>query len=368
MADFKTEQKIIQRVRDLLSKANDPATSSVEREQYLDEANKRIHRHAIDMAVLDASRTVGEKRKPTKKLIVLYDSNFDWGTYFISVIMSMAETNRCRYAFHAGYRSITIVGMQEDVDWVEMLWLNVFFQFSSKINPKWDVNDTVAANIYNFKNAGYKWKDIWEIGNRTQGLREGGMPDGGTEFVPNRCKYMITGYKKSCAEKGTEPIGTQTFAAYKLTFTNYFTHEINRRLEEMRAANKEEEQATPGSEVALRDMSDDILAEFFRLFPALTPEARAKRDEIWRKEEEDAEAADARYLASLHPHVRKVILDKRAKEQADAARRSDQYYRQQAKKRTFDAAGASAGSAAAQDVDLIRNGPAAPSGSRTELN
>jgi hypothetical protein len=254
--------------------------------------------------------------------------------------------------------------MQEDVDWVEMLWLNVFFQFSSKIQPTWDVTLSVADNIYNFKNAGYKWKDIWQQGKRVLGA----MPDGQSEFVPNKCKYMITGYKKMCAERGTSPIGTQTFAAYKLTFTNYFTHEINTRLEEMRAANKRAEQATPGSEVALRDMSSDINAEFFRLFPDLTPEARAKRDEIWRKEEADAEAADAAYLASLHPHVRKIILDKRAREEADAARRSDRYYRQQAKKRTFDAAGASAGSAAGKDVDLTRNGPAAPSGSRTELN
>lgn len=365
MANFSTEQKVLQRVRDLLAKANDPATSPAERELYLDEANKRINRHAIDMALLDASRTVGEKRKPTRKLIMLFDEHFEWGSQFMTVIMSMCETNRCRYAFHNGYRSITIVGMQEDVDWVEMLWLNVFFQFSAKISPRWDTDHSIAENIYNFKNAGYKWKDIWEIGN--QNIPEG-MPDGQPEFTPNKCKYMITGYKKTCKEKGTAEIGTQTFKAYKLTFTTHFTYEINRRLEEMRNANKKEQDATSGSEVALFDMSNLINEEFYRLFPTLSPEARAARDELYRKEAADAEAADAAYLASLSPAARKAVLDQRSREDAAAARRSDSYYRQQAKKKTFDAAGAEAGRAAGATVDLTRSGKSTESGSRTELN
>lgn len=364
MNDAKVEQKIMDRIRALLAKANDPASSPSEREQYLDEANRRMTRHAIDMAMLDATRTIGEKRKPTKKLITLFDYEFEWGSHFMSVIMSIAETNRCRYAFHNGYRSITIVGMQEDVDWVEMLWLNVFLNFSQKINPRWDATLSVADNIYNFKNAGYKWKDIWEIGFANLGS----MPDGNYDFIPNKCKYMITGYKKMCKEKGAEPVGTQTFAAYKLTFTHYFVGEINSRLEEMRAANKKQEDATPGSELALRDMSADINDFFYLLFPTMSPEARAKRDEIWRKEEEDAQKRDAEYLASLSPAARKAVLDKRMQEEAKQARLNDKYYREQAKKRTYDAAGASAGAAAGKDVNLNRSGRETSSGSRTELN
>jgi hypothetical protein len=364
MADFKTEQKILERVRNLLAKANDPRVSAAEREVFLDEANRRINKHAIDMALLDASRTIGEKRKPTKKHIVLFDQGFEWGSQFMSVIMSICETNRCRYAFHNGYRSITVVGMQEDVDWVEMLWLNVFFYFSSQIQPRWDVESSVAENIYNFKNAGYKWKDIWEIGYQAIGS----MPDGETFFNTRKSKYMITGYKKMCAEKGTQPIGTQTFKAYKLTFTNHFTYEVNRRLEEMRDANKKQEVSTSGSELALFDVSKLIEQELYRLFPELSPEARAKRDEIWRKEEADAEAADAAYLASLSPAARKAVLDKRSREEAAAARRADTFYRNQSKRRTYDAAGATAGSAAGREVDLTRNGKATDAGSKKELN
>lgn len=364
MSEQKVSDRVLETIRRLLALANDPATSPAERDQALDEANRRMNRHAIDQAMLDASRTIGEKRKPVKKLITLFDYNFEWGSYFMTTIMSMCETNRCRYAFHSGYRSITIVGMQEDVDWVEMLWLNVFFQFSSKIQPAWDREASVDQNIFNFKNAGYKWKDIWDIGY----FKQDGMPDGNDHFIPNKCKYMITGYKKTCKERGVEPVGTQTFAAYKLTFTNYFTHEINRRLEEMRAANKAQEDATPGSAVALRDMSEDILAEFYRLFPMLSPEERNKRDEILRLEEEAAERRDAEFLASLSPAARKTELDRRSKAEAKAARDSDTYYRRQARRRTFDAAGATAGRDAGKDVDLTRNGRATEARNNKELS
>jgi hypothetical protein len=364
MTEQNVSERVLETIRRLLAKANDPASSPNEREQFLDEANRRMTRHAIDMAMLDASRTIGEKRKPTKKLITLYDGNFEWGAHFMSVIMAIAETNRCRYAFHTGYRSITIVGMQDDVEWVEMLWMNVFFQFTSRIQPTWDTESSVADNIYTFKNAGYKWKDIWEIGKH----KLGSMPDGQSEFIPNKCKYMITGYKKTCVDRGTTPVGTQTFAAYKLTFTEYFTWEIKRRLEEMRAASKAEEDSTPGSAVALRDTSKDINDFFYLLFPTLSPEGMAKRDEIMRMEDEAAERRDAEYLASLSPAARKVILDKRKQEEARQARLNERYYRENSRKRRFDAAGASAGEQAGRKVDLTRSGPQTGAGRRTELN
>jgi hypothetical protein len=362
MTEHKVSERVLETIRRLLALANDPATPANEREQALDEANRRMARHAIDMAVLDASRTLGEKRKPTQKVISLYDVQYEWYHSFQVVILNICETNRCRYAFHD--RSITVVGMQDDVDWVEMLWLSVFFQFSSKIQPTWEPKLSVEENIYNFKNAGFKWKDIWEAGYR----KLGSMPDGERNFIPGKCKYMITGYKKFCKDAGTEPIGTQTFAAYRLTFTNHFTFEVNRRLEEMRAANKEQEDSIPGSAVALRDTSVDVEAEFYRLFPSLSPEAKQKRRDLQAKEQSDAEAADAAYLASLPQAARAAELRRRAKEEAAAARRSDTYYRNAARRRTYDAAGASAGLAAGRSVDLTRNGKSATSGSRTEIN
>lgn len=356
------EARILEKIQRLLNMANDSAASPAEREQFLDEANRQMARHAIDQAMLDVSRTSAEKRKPVKRHIQLFDENFEWGTYFYSVIMAIAETNRCKAAWHGD--AITVVGMQEDVDWVEMLWLNTFMQFSAKIKPTWDLNLSVEENIYNFKNAGFKWKDIWEIGYFKL---PDGMPDGNGHFIPNKCKYMINGYKKMCKDKGTEPIGTQSFAAYKLTFTSYFTWEVKKRLEAMRESNKEQEEATPGSAVALFDTSKLIEEEFYLIFPMLSPEAREKSKALQLKEKEDAEKRDAAFLASLSPQARKTELERRLKAEAAQARADAAYFRKAGSRRTYDAAGANAGRVAGQGVDLSRRSAAAPSGSKTEL-
>jgi hypothetical protein len=356
----KDEQKIMDRIRMLLAKANDPASSVSEREQYLDEANRRMAKHAIDQAMLDATRTPAEKRKPTKKNIKLYDESESWGPYFRSVVVAICSTNRCRFAWHHD-DSITVVGMQEDVDWVEMLWLNTFLYFTTKINPRWDVGRPIEQNIFDFKHAGYKWSDIWDTGF----ANEGGMPDGGTKFVPNKCGYMKTMYHRECKRRGVEKVGTQTFDAYRLTFTDHFVWEVKKRLEAMADANKKVEDETSGSTVALFDMSKLIDEEFYLIFPQLHPEAKKKAQELALKRVQDAEKADAEFLANMTPAARKEELSRRLKQEKEDAKAFNRYYRNT--KRTYDAAGASAGAQAGREVDLSSRKSAAPSGSRTEL-
>lgn len=359
------DKRIIEQVRRLLAYANNPSTPPAEREQMLDEANKKMAKHAIDQAILDATRTSQEKRKPTRKHIQLFDPNFEYSSEFYAVITAMCSVNRCRYAWHSD--SVTVVGMQEDVDWVELLWLNTFLYFSSKINPRWDVNLPLQQNIFNHKHSGMKWKEIYELAHR---LQPEALPEDlryEMRFIPNKCGWMKTMYHRECKRQEVAPVGTQTFAAYKLTFTNHFCWEVKVRLEAMAAANKATEDETSGSAVALFDVSKLIDEEFFRIFPMLHPEEKARTRELLRKNAEDAEKRDAEFLASLSPEARKMELDRRLRAERQAAKDYAQYYRSTSKRRTYDAAGATAGAEAGRSVDLTRAGKATGSGSRTEL-
>jgi len=363
-----TDDRTLEKVRKLLAKAN--ALDGPERETFLDAANAIIAQNAITAAMLDATRTTGEKRKPAQKRIRLWDPEFEWSHHFYGLIESLAETNRCRVAWHSGLSEITVVGMTEDVEWIEMLWMNTFFQFVSKIQPSWSADKTLQENIFSFKHAGYKWKDIWEIGDRFFKIQvgaDGGMPDGGYKFVPAKCGYMKSAYHRECKKQGVEPVGTQTFEAYRLTFTSHFVWRVQERLEAMRAANKKAEDAVGGSAVALYDASKLVEDEFFLLFPSLHPEARKAAAELSRKRVADAEARDAEYLASLSPEARRIELKRRADEERRQAKASERYYREHAKKRTYDAAGATAGKQAGEGVDLSARKSAATSGSRTEI-
>jgi len=363
------DDKILEQVRQLLLRANDPASSEAEREGFLRHANLKMTRHAIDQAMLDASRTSGEKRKPTQKTIQLFDEDFQWATYFHNIIVNIARTNRCQVGWSTYGESVVVVGMQDDVDWVEMLWMSVFLSFSSQINPRWDNEKPLQENIFQHKHAGYKWKDIWEIGNRNRIAFAGrGMPDDGSEFVPAKCGYMKSMYHKECKSRGVQPVGTQTFKAYKITFTTYFTYRVSERLEEMRAANKEAEADTNGSTVALFDLSQQINDLFFSIFPGAHPDAQAKRELELLTARREREEADARYLAGLSPEARRAVLKARSDEEARQAKLNDRWFKQQAKVRTYDAAGASAGNQAGGSVNLTRSAPSTTSGSRTELN
>jgi hypothetical protein len=358
------EGKILERIRLLLNKANDPAVGDAEREAFLAEANRRMANHAIDQAMLDATRTSGEKRKPTSKHIRLFDSEFQWSGYFYGLIGRLAEISRCRVAWHSSWHEITIVGMQEDVDWAEMLWLQVFLDFSSKISPRWNGELSLAENIFNFKHAGYKWKDIWEIGNRKH---PGGMPDKGYQFVPNKCGYMKTMYHRECKARDVSPVGTQTFEAYKMTFTSYFVHRVNARLEEMAEVSKEEQCKTSGSDLALFDVSKLIDEEFYLQFPTLHPDEQARREAASREAAKRAEENDAKYLASLSPEARKRELTARADAERARAKADAKYYR--SAKRTYDAVGATAGDQAGSKVNLTRSGRAAEAATaRKELS
>jgi hypothetical protein len=348
-----SEADVIKRVRDLIAKANDPASSANEKEQYLAAAHSRMKRHQIDMAMLDASRTLGEKRTPVVKVIQLFDKGYEWAPYFQTLIEQIARTNMVRVMHKWDDTELTIVGMLEDVQWTEMLWMNTFLEFVSRLDPRWDLNKSIDENIYVFKNAGYKWKDIWDVGYFKH---PGGMPDGMGHFVPGKCKYMITGYKKMCALKGTEPVGTQTFAAYRHSFTRAFVDRIGYRLELMREAAQKAEDSVPGSAVALVDVKAQIDEEFYRLFEFMRPLTDEQRQKL-RDEAKEARERDEAYLASLSPQDRKKVLQEREAEKRRQARANAQWYRQQEasnKKLRLDHAGYNSGRSAADQVNLSR--------------
>lgn len=358
MPIVRTEAEIMELVRKLLAKANDPASSDAEKELYLSEASAKMKRYQIDMAMLDASRTLGEKRTPIVRQIALFDDGSEWSHYFITVIDAIAETNGVRVMVNFGSTSMTIVGMQSDVEWTEMLWMNTFLEFVSRLDPRWDLNKTVPENIFIFKNAGFKWKEIWERGN--QALQPLGMPDGMTEFIPGKCKYMINWYKAECKSRNFTPVGTQTFAAYRHTFTAAYTQRVCYRLEMMRAAAKVEEESVPGSSLALVDVKAQVDGEFYRLFDFMRPltheeslellEASAAR----RRAEREADEA---YLAGLTPEVRRKVLGARQEEARRQAKANERYWREQDKRNKsvrFDHAGFASGEAAANSVNLNR--------------
>ncbi len=364
MAYERSEAKIMEQIRELMALADGAPEGDPERELALQKANRLMMKHAIDQAKLDATRTVGEKRVPTQmrfRFISGADLAWEWMYDFRQLMREICVANRCRCVFLRsgdGAYDVALVGMQEDVEWAQLLWMRVFLDFAGKLQPKWvpGPERTVGHNVSVFKTAGYKWKDIWEVGKRAEP-----SIDTFDKYDPKDCSYLMREYRKHLRISGEQQIGTQKFEGYRYSFVQSFLVTVSSRLEQMRADSKEDVE-TSGSALALLDVTDRVDEEFYRLFPSQRPltdeEMRATKERL-DKEEAESERRDQEFLASLSEPERKRVLNERAKERERRAKADDRYWREQAKRqeRLHDGAGYVAGRAAGKSVNLNRGGP-----------
>jgi hypothetical protein len=311
------------------------------------------------MAMLDSKRTVGEKRVPTQmrfKLMAFNDAAWEYVQEFRTLMWYIAKVNRCRGVIHPGFRQydVTVVGMQEDVEWVQMLWMQVYLQFVSKIHPSWDLKDSIGANVAKFKEAGWKWEEIWKAGKMANTDIDTLM-----EYDPKGANYLMREYKRHLKATGQEQVGTQRFQAYRHSFVKSFVTAVSARLERMERDSKQQEDETSGSAVALLDVSERVEALFFDLFPSQRPltdeELKRMRQEADRQAKEEHEK-DQAFLASLSEKEREKVLAARAEEARKRAAADDKYWarEQERQARLYDDAGSRAGRNAAQEVNLSR--------------
>jgi hypothetical protein len=374
MAYDQAESKVMETIRQLLHWAEQEDADPTEREMALRRANKLMVQHAIDQAELDTHRTAGEKRVPTQmrfKFVGSTDLAWEYLEHFRLVLSEIARTNRCRAVIHPGtYQyDVTVVGMREDVEWSQMLWMQVFLEFISKLSPKWEKNLSIGENVARLKEAGFKWKRIWAEGKAVDP-----QMDDLDEYDPQKARYLMQAYRAFLrTQEDRAPIGTQKFEAYRYSFVRSYVDTVSARLEQMRADAREmqDDAGKPGA-VALLDVSDRIDDLFFELFPSLRPmtdeelaEARAKREAKEREEYEKDQA----FLASLDPRERDKVLKARAAEYERQARADEKYWRrrQERMSRLHDDAGSRAGRAAGDAVNLNRSGPAVDINQRAEI-
>lgn len=359
------ESKIMERIRAFLAIANNAPEGDPERESALSAANALMTKHAIDMAKLDAERDPLSRRVPISMRFQIFDdpSAADWWANFRTILSEIIYANRCQGAFHYGYNNeITIVGMSEDVEWCQMLWMQIFFEFMSKIKPTWEKNRTVGANVMAFKEAGYDWRSIWEAARLAN---DGDSPDGQLFYDPQKARWLMREYRAEQRRTGKAHVGTQRHGAYRRSFVEAFTQRIAARLEEMRNANTA---ASKGNELVLASVEDRIKVEFYNLFPRFHPDFLAQERERWEAEETEARRKDQEWLESLSEKQRRKVLEEREAKERAQARKDARYWAKKEAHNRPDEAGFRAGRAAAEAVSLERGNIQVDTPERREID
>lgn len=343
------EEKILGRVQKLLDKANANGTTDAERQLLLDKADELMIKHAIDEAMLMASMSKNERRKPISERFQAASRHSPHWEKFRTVLWVMGDLQRVRVAVYTD-GSAMLVGFMEDVEYLKMKWLNIYLHFSKTIDPSWDNSLPPEQNVYNFKTAGRQWQDI-----QYAALSNG---------IDRPFHWFKPAYQRHCRHIGEQPTKhTQRNFAYRESFTTAFVNRICARIEVMRF---ERDRATSeaGALVAVKDLGVEIDDLFYTLFPhhrSLTAEELAAHEAQREKEREE----HMRWLGSLSPEARSAYDAQQEANARREAKKSEKYWREQDKK--FDDEGARLGRTSANNVDLSRNAAAAAAPSRREL-
>jgi hypothetical protein len=332
------EEKILSRVQKLLDKANANGVTDAERQLLLDKADELMVKHGIEEAMLMAAMSKEERRKPIQDRFHASDPNAPHWEKFRTVLYYVARLYRVRSAFHYN-GDVTLVGYHEDVEYVKMKFLNVYLHFSKTIDPRWDLSLTIDHNVYNFKVAGRQWQEIRNIMFSATG-------------IDKPLHFFKPSYQRHCKLIGEEPRPhTQRNWAYRESFAESFANRICARIEEL-TRDRDKQASEAGALVAVKDLGIEIDDLFYSLFPQVRP---MTEDELRAKREQDAaaERQHQEWLESLSPAERREYDRQQERDRRKAAKADERYWRQQDK--LYDAEGAGAGRASANNVDLSRS-------------
>jgi hypothetical protein len=365
-----TDEKILDRVAKLLAIAEHPNTGEHEADVALSQANRLIAKHAIEEAVLRQAQSIGQRRALERKSIVVGGGEF--GPYLSTVLQAAAEANRCSCA--GFYSNVEVFGASEDIAWIETLFSMIRLQFLLKINPKWDESKTFDENVYNFKVAGYKWKDIdavsMEHGNETtEGTKTVRDYWTGEDIETGSGYYhkALRAYRRHAKLIGDDnPVSTQNQQAYRLSFAESFRSTMAERFRRMAEEAQEEMDTIPGAAIVMVSQKEEANRMMWDAFEYMDPEVIARRakeaQEAYKREREERQAK----LDAMTSAQRQAFLEKEEAAERRAARANRAYWNKNSF--TYDASARTKGAQAAKSVDISRKAGAADGASaRGEL-
>jgi hypothetical protein len=126
----RTKEGVADKVRKLLTQAEDPAATAEEAQTFTMKAQQLMSKYSIDLAmVADA----GQGEQPVEKGWVL---NNPYATHKVTLVNAVARANDCRVIYAdlgGGRKRVQVVGYPTDVEWVETLSLSLEVQLAGAL-------------------------------------------------------------------------------------------------------------------------------------------------------------------------------------------------------------------------------------------
>jgi hypothetical protein len=260
MSDTDKREDILRKVRALLAKAASTEFEA-ERQTFLAKADQLMEAYSIDEAMLKL------QSDPNAKVVERRDMDISWW-YDLRDIDPDAKNNiywlwnacitHCRCVSSIStwkYRDKTssVYGTKSDLDYLNLLFTDLFMQLVAKLKPAYDPKLPIGANVRLAKEAGMTWDQILDW----TGLRNDPLG-----------KRLLPAYRKYCEANGLSQVKTNP-KTFQWSFTEGYCVTVKQRLREMRG--DREQYTGSGKELALRSIEVQAKEELYNDFPDLRP-------------------------------------------------------------------------------------------------
>jgi hypothetical protein len=207
---------------------------------------------------------------------------------------------------------------------------------------------TIDNNVYNFKTAGHPWQDIQSVMFGVTG-------------IDKPLHFFKPSYRRHCKVLGEEPRAhTQRNYAYRNSFIEGFTTQINARIEAM-INERDQTVEEAGAMVHVSKAQLDVDELLYSIYPHMRPTSEEERKRV----AEEARRLHQEMLEKMSPAERRAYHAEEERLRRQAAKDSADYWKNRSK--MFDAEGASLGRASADQVDLNRRSSADSAPKRGEI-
>jgi hypothetical protein len=258
VSDQRAREDTLRKVQALLDKASS-TTFDAERDALIAKADEMMSKYAIEQFELDMARPAHERERPELRNITVSEAK----SYLVRQALSMMFRDLARHCsvmigasayVGTSERNYKCVGYRADLDYLQMLFLNVQLHLLSRMEPKPDPDLSDVENFANLREAGLDYDRILSL----MGWRKG---DG-------NLKRVRTQYQQLAKSEGREPVRGAKGEAYRTSFLQGYIGRIRDRLWEMKAAR---ETAAEGKGLVLASRDSDLRDRFYEEFPDLKP-------------------------------------------------------------------------------------------------
>jgi hypothetical protein len=126
----RTKEEMADKVRKLLTQAEDPAATPEEAQTFTMKAQQLMTKYAIDLAMISDAADAHE----------LVERGWDvpgpYASHKVTLINSVARANDCRVLYSdlgGGRKHVQVIGFPDDVEWVEVLSRSLDLQMASAL-------------------------------------------------------------------------------------------------------------------------------------------------------------------------------------------------------------------------------------------